>query len=192
MTGFAVPKAASDVSLIFSICQLRYCNLTFLNLSCYSHDVKAILSQFAKQLDNNEAPSVPKSKKTRVPAKRKAHILVNDLSDDDNDDDNDNDNDDDDDNDNDNDDDDDNVSDGMCCNASDDTLDQDEDVIRAAEEAQEADLNDAAESAGLEVTVMDNEQKAASTALSKASVVVFHFNKCLLIMLDSSRDLRTR
>jgi hypothetical protein len=168
LTGFAVPKAASDVSLIFSICRLRYCNLTFLNLSCYSHDVKAILSQFAKQLDNNEAPSVPKSKKTRVPAKRKARILVNDSSDDDD------------------------ISDGMRHDASDDTLDQDEDVIRVAEEAQEADLNDAAESAGLEVTVMDDEQKAASTALSKASVVVFHFNKRLLIMLDSSRDLRTR
>ena len=175
MTGFAVPKAASDVSLIFSICRLRYCNWTFLNLSCYSHDVKAILSQFAKQLDNNEAPSVPKSKKTRVPAKRKACILVNDSSDDDDDDD-----------------DDDDVSDGMRRDASDDTLDQDEDVIHAAEEAQEADLNDAAESAGLEVTVMDDEQKAASTALSKASVVVFHFNKRLLIMLDSSQDLRTR
>ena len=113
----------------------------------------------------------PKLRKIHVPAKRQARVLVNDSSDDDG-----------------------GLSDGgdMCCDASDDTLDQDEDVIRAAEEAQEADLNDAAESAGLEVTVMDNEQKAASTALSKASVAIFNFNKHLLIMLDSSRDLHTR
>ena len=52
-----------------------------------------------------------------------------------------------------------------------DTLDQDEDVIHAVEEAQEEDLNKAAQSAELKVTVTDSEQKAASTALSKVSIV---------------------
>ena len=91
-----------------------------------------------------------------------------------------------------------------------DTLDQDEDIICAAEEAQEEDLNKAAQSAELEVTVTDSEQKAASTTLSKVSIVhecsLFffclppsHFVKLavlsvehLLIRLYSSQNLHTR
>jgi hypothetical protein len=53
-------------------------------------------------------------------------------------------------------------------------LDQDEDVIRAAEEAQEGDLAEAAQSAELEVMVTHSEQKAASTALSKVSIIVIY------------------
>jgi hypothetical protein len=61
------------------------------------------------------------------------------------------------------------------CNADANELgtDQDEDIIRAAEEAQESDLNEAVQSAELVVTVTDGEQKAASTALSKVSVALF-------------------
>jgi hypothetical protein len=51
--------------------------------------------------------------------------------------------------------------------------DQDEDVIRAAEEAQEGDLDEAAQTAELAVVVTDGEQKTASTALSKVSVALF-------------------
>ncbi len=54
-----------------------------------------------------------------------------------------------------------------------DILDQDEVVIWATEEAQEEDLNEAAQLAELEVVVMDKEQKVASTALSKVSVVIY-------------------
>jgi len=54
-----------------------------------------------------------------------------------------------------------------------DILDQDEVVIWAAEEAQEEDLDEAAQSAKLKVVVMDKEQKVASTALSKVSVVIY-------------------
>lgn len=52
-----------------------------------------------------------------------------------------------------------------------DTLDQDEDVILAAEAAQQEDLNDAEESAELAVMVTGDERKVASTALSKVSLV---------------------
>ena len=54
-----------------------------------------------------------------------------------------------------------------------DILDQDEVVIQATEEAQEEDLDEAVQSAKLEVAVMDKEQKVASTALSKVSVVIY-------------------
>ena len=50
-----------------------------------------------------------------------------------------------------------------------DTPDQDEDVIQAAETAQEKDLAKAEQSAELNVKVTDGEQKAASTALAKVS-----------------------
>ena len=50
-----------------------------------------------------------------------------------------------------------------------DVFDQDEDVIRAAEEAQQEDLDDAEETAEIEITVAGSEQETASTALSKAS-----------------------
>ena len=53
-----------------------------------------------------------------------------------------------------------------------DTLDQDEDVILAAEEAQEEDLNEAAKLAELRITIVDGEQKTASTALLKVHVGV--------------------
>jgi len=59
-----------------------------------------------------------------------------------------------------------------------DMLDQDEDVIRAAEEAQEEDLREAAQLAELKVAVTDGEQKAASTALSKVSLVIYNFEHC--------------
>jgi hypothetical protein len=48
-------------------------------------------------------------------------------------------------------------------------LDQDEDVLRAAEEAQQEDLDIAAQCAELEVKVTRAEQNAASAALSKVS-----------------------
>ena len=51
-----------------------------------------------------------------------------------------------------------------------DGVDQDEDVIRAAEAAQQEDLDEAVQSAELEVTVAGCEQMAASTALSKVSL----------------------
>ena len=54
-----------------------------------------------------------------------------------------------------------------------DALDQDEDVIRAAEEAQEEDLDEAVQSAELEVTVTDHERCVASTALSKVSIIIY-------------------
>lgn len=54
-----------------------------------------------------------------------------------------------------------------------DRLNQDEDVIRVAEEAQEEDLDEAAQSAELEVMLTDSERKAASTALSKVSIVIY-------------------
>lgn len=57
-------------------------------------------------------------------------------------------------------------------------LDQDEDVIHAAEEVQEEDLDEVAQLAGLKVTVTNAEQKATSTALSKVSVVIYNFKHC--------------
>jgi hypothetical protein len=165
-------------------------------LSCYSRNVKAILSQFANQLDDDAAPSIPapKSRKVRVPAKRRAHTLTMDasrgarkiVSSDTSDDDG-------------------HSSDGddeECRDATTsvrdsspfDTLDQDEDIIRAAEEAQAEDLNEAAQSAELQVIVTDGEQKVASTALSKVSIVIDlrALSEHLMITLDSSRDSRTR
>ena len=50
-----------------------------------------------------------------------------------------------------------------------DVLDQDEDVIRAAEEAQEEDLAEAAQLAELKVAVTDSEQTSTSMAVSKVS-----------------------
>ena len=73
-----------------------------------------------------------------------------------------------------------------------DALDQDEDVIQAAEEAQEEVLDEAAESAERCVTVTGSKQKAASTAVSKVSVIVFLGSEYLLITLYSSRNLHLR
>ena len=56
-----------------------------------------------------------------------------------------------------------------------DVLDQDEDVIQAAEEAQEKDLDEAAQLAELEVTVTNHERHVASTALSKVSIIIYIF-----------------
>ena len=53
-----------------------------------------------------------------------------------------------------------------------DMPDQDEDVIRAAEAAQQADLDEAEQAAELELAVTDGEQKIASTALAKVSAAV--------------------
>ena len=50
-----------------------------------------------------------------------------------------------------------------------DMPDQDEDVIRAAEAAQQVDLAEAEQEAERELVVMDSEQKVASTALAKVS-----------------------
>lgn len=133
---------------------------------------KAVLSQFAGQLKDDEASSTPapKPKKSRTVAKtsarrarRTAAIADSDLSDED-----------------------DFNEDGSPDEDSDtgaddfdpSALDQDEDVIRAAEETQEEDLIEAARSAELEVTVTDSEQTVASTALSKVSPVVYPFGCC--------------
>ena len=77
---------------------------------------------------------------------------------------------DDDDNDNCSDGDDDN---GCDAHTSDLGTDQDEDIIQAAEEAQEGDLDEAAQSAELAIMVTDGKQKVASTALSKASIIIY-------------------
>lgn len=145
--------------------------------------MKAILSQFANRLDNDEdeVPSTRALKKSKQahmakprPSARSAATSTSnrsmfpacagsDSSDDDcHASDNDSRNDDDDDDDR--------------CNPDYDPLDilnQDEVVIRAAEGAQEEDLDEAAQSAEFEVAVTDKEQKVASTALSKVSVVIY-------------------
>ena len=61
--------------------------------------------------------------------------------------------------------------------------DQDEDVIQAAEEAQEGDLDAATEEAELAVMVTDGEQKSASTALSKVCIIIYLASQYLLITL---------
>lgn len=48
-------------------------------------------------------------------------------------------------------------------------FDQDEDVICAAEEAQQEDLDDVEETAEIEIMVAGSEQETASTTLSKVS-----------------------
>jgi len=53
-----------------------------------------------------------------------------------------------------------------------DTPDQDEDVIRVAEAAQEEDLAEAEQLAELTVQVTNGEQKVASTALAKVSCTI--------------------
>ena len=73
-----------------------------------------------------------------------------------------------------------------------DMLDQDEDVIRAAEEAQEEDLDEVAQSAELELMVTDSEQHAASTALSKVGRAVPTAREYLLTALDSLLNSRSR
>ena len=95
----------------------------------------------------------------------------------------------DDDNDNDTDEDDDDE-----CDAHIDDLgtDQDEDVIRAAEEAQEGDLDEAANEAELTVTVTDHKKKVASKALSKVSDIIYLGAQYLLITLYSSQNSHTR
>jgi hypothetical protein len=94
----------------------------------------------------------------------------------------------------DNDDDDTDEDDDDECDAHIDDLgaDQDEDVIRAAEEAQEGDLDEAANEAELTVTVTDHEKKVASKALSKVSDIIYLGAQYLLITLYSSQNSRTR
>ena len=69
-----------------------------------------------------------------------------------------------------------------------DVLDQDEDVIRAAEEAQQEDLDAAEEMAETEVMVVGSEQKAASTALSKVSCSI-HCPKYYLLIAQQLTKL---
>jgi hypothetical protein len=64
------------------------------------------------------------------------------------------------------------IDDEEYANYDDDAPDQDEDVIRDAEDAQQTDLVEAAQSAELELTVKDYERKAASTALAKVSLAI--------------------
>jgi hypothetical protein len=69
-----------------------------------------------------------------------------------------------------------------------DVLHQDEDVIHAAEEAQQEDLDHAEETAEIEVTVAGSEQKAASTALSKVSCSI-HCPKYYLLIAQQLTKL---
>jgi len=154
-------------------------------IRCFPHilnlAVKATLSQFANRLEDEEAQpaSALKSKGTRAkdhrptttttPAPTRGTRKIapanqgadGDSSDDDGD----------------SSDDDSDSSDGADDEAGtgvndidpSDALDQDEDVIQAAEEAQEKDLDEAAQLAELEVAVTNHERHVASTALSKVS-----------------------
>jgi hypothetical protein len=178
--------------------------------------MKAILSQFANKLDDSGLPpncaSTSKKRKkttkhrackqtapsTRGPRKIQQTQAANDgsdLSDGDDDDDDD-------------DDDGGSNSDGNSngdgdSNGSDDEgnngdiepadgLDQDEDVIRAAEAAQQEDIDEAMQLAELEVTVADSEQKTASTALSKVSLVFILPKNVHSSHLNSSLNSRSR
>jgi hypothetical protein len=155
-----------------------------------THTAQAILSQFAKKLKNVPAP-VRKRKKNKHQASTRCAVTSmktvvagqarhdSHKSDDgdgnsNNTDDDDSNNDDDnsdvdgggdgdgDDNDSDND------GDG---NDGNDILDQDEDVIQDAEEAQEEDLEEAVDATKGLVVVAERKQNAASMALSKVSSV---------------------
>lgn len=170
----------------------------------YSHSTQAILSQFANKLEDNDAP---KSRKRKHQARttqgtRKtaaANGAQSDNSDDGDSDGNDVDDDDDDDDNDDNDND--YMSDGEQYNGNNDTnpdsldtLDQDEDVIRAAEESQQSDLEEAAATAESRVPVTESEQKAASTALTKVSsaTVTLNYVESLLTACNSSPNSHTR
>lgn len=63
-----------------------------------------------------------------------------------------------------------------------DLLDQDEDVIWDAEEVQEGDIQEAADAAEGAVMVMENEQNATSTALSKVNLMPLIVSICWLCM----------
>jgi hypothetical protein len=130
--------------------------------SWFSQGMKAILSQFSCKLEDEEvqpAPA-PTSRKKRQAAKRQAHVTARQACNSDSDSD-----------DNDGrssygrDDNDDNDSDV-------DALDQDEDVIRAAEVAQQEDLVEAEQSAELEFVLTDSERNVASTVLAKVSLSI--------------------
>jgi hypothetical protein len=134
--------------------------------SWFSQGMKAILSQFSHKLEDEEVPPAlaPTSRKKRPAAQRQAHArsmatltrvtarqTLNSDSDSDDD-------------------------DSRSSYGGDDdddsdveTLDQDEDVIRAAEAAQQADLIEAEQSAELEFVLTDSEQNVASMALAKVS-----------------------
>jgi hypothetical protein len=75
-----------------------------------------------------------------------------------------------------------------------DAPDQDEDVIRDAEDAQQTDLVEAAQSAELELMVKDYQRKVASTALAKVSlaITIKTSKGYLLISFDSSLNLRIK
>ena len=135
--------------------------------------MKAILSQFAKKLDDElrsvRAPasrkkhpaakgwaqrqSMAHSGSTHGPGKSVASAVDSDFDDSS-----------DGDSDNDMSDDSDNGTDPL------DGLDQDEDVILWAEAAQQEDIDQAIQSAELEVRVTDSEQTVASMALAKVSL----------------------
>jgi hypothetical protein len=72
-----------------------------------------------------------------------------------------------------------------------DALDQDEDVILAAETAQQADLVEAKQSAELELVLTDSEWNVASMALAKVSSNSCPQMKSLLIAPNSLLSLPT-
>ena len=139
----------------------------------YSPGGKATLSQFANWLEDEEVRSMP-APKSKGGTRKIAPInqgADGDSSDDDGDDNSDDDGDDDSDDDGD----DDEAGTGINDSNPSDVLDQDEDVIQAAEEAQEKDLDEAAQLAELEVTVTNHERHVASTALSGVSIIIYIF-----------------
>ena len=131
----------------------------------YSPGGKATLSQFVNRLEDEEVRSMP-APKSKGGTQKIAPInqgADGDSSDDDGDDNGDDDGDDDE------------AGTGINDSNPSDVLDQDEDVIQAAEEAQEKDLDEAAQLAELEVTVTNHERHVASTALSKVSIIIYIF-----------------
>jgi hypothetical protein len=141
-------------------------------VSWSSQAAKAILSQFSNSLDDEETQAAPTPRKNHPAAKcrgatasrstRGSGGIPND-SDDDSDDNNRNDDNDDYDNNNGDDGDDNSDDDG-------DTPDQDDDIIQAAEAAQQVDLEEAEQSAKLNIPVTNSERKVASMALSKVGL----------------------
>jgi hypothetical protein len=157
-----VPKVVSGALHTSLTCLSRYYR-RFISFSHCSPGAKAILSQFANRLEAESTPS-ESNEKMRVTAKDRPHlvnttstrgmrrIIDSDSSDDDGDDSS--------------------SADAGDFNPSDDQdLDQDEDVIRAAEQVQQQDLDEAAQLAEAEINVTGNEQWVASTALSKVGFI---------------------
>ena len=136
----------------------------------YSHNMQAILSQFANQLGDDELTS-NQARTAAKPRRSMGSAATSTLIDSNSGDDETHSSDDDDDDD----DDDGNEQNPDTEPSPLDVLDQDQDVIQAAEAAQEDDLDEAAQSAEDCVTVLESEQKLASTAVSKVSVIFYIF-----------------